>query len=111
MIVEVDETNYQEMIEEEFSKGKIVVLQFTSPYCDACMAMEFELEELDDEMQDISILAIDCANSEALAQDYDIIEVPTIKIYKDAQTLIFDGVGVVLAADIKEIIQESCRDL
>jgi thioredoxin 1 len=107
MIIEVDETDYQETVLEEFSKGRIVILKFGSPYCDACMAMDFELEELDETLENITIVEIDCASAESLAEMHDIMEVPTIKIYKDRDTLIFESVGVTLCADILKIIEES----
>ena len=107
MIREVDEFNFNEVLENEFSKGNIVVLKFESLYCDACMALEFELEELEEKMENLSVLKIDCSDNEALAESYDIEQVPTMIIYKDAENIIFNSVGITLAADIEKIIKES----
>jgi thioredoxin 1 len=104
-IIEVDEDNFKEELESAFGKNDIVILKFGSQYCDACMALGFELEEVDAKTKNITILEIDCSMSEELAQLYDIVEVPTMKIYKDSQTLLFDGVGVVLADDILGILE------
>ncbi len=107
MIIEVDELDFKEVLANEFSKGNIVILKFGSMYCDACMALGFELEELDEKMDNLSILEIDCSDSESLTQMYDIVQVPTMIIYKDANSMIFNAVGVTLAVDIEKIIKES----
>jgi thioredoxin 1 len=104
-IIEVDEDNFKNELSFAFERKDSVVLKFGSTYCDACMALGFELEELDEKLNNFTVLEIDCSTSETLAEEYDIIQVPTMKIYKDKESLIFDGVGVVLAADILEILE------
>ncbi len=105
-MIEVDGNNFNIEIEAAFQRGDVVILQFISMYCDSCMALGFELEELDEKMDNLTILEIDCGQSEDLAQMYEIQEVPAMKIYKKEDRLIYDGVGVVLAVDIKAMIEE-----
>ncbi len=109
-MIEVDGDNFNEEIEAAFQRGDVMILKFISMYCDSCMALGFELEELDEKMENLTILEIDCGASEDLAQMYDIIEVPTMKIYKSEDRLIYEGVGVVLSDDIEEMIQETQGD-
>jgi len=104
-MIEVDEENFEQELFSAFERKDSVVLKFGSTYCDACMALGFELEELDEKLDSVTVLEIDCSISEALAQKYDIVEVPTMKIYQDEENLIFDGVGVVLATDIAKILE------
>jgi len=104
-IIEVDEENFEYEISSAFERKDRVILKFSSTYCDACMALGFELEELDEKLEKLTILEIDCSVSDTLAQEFDIMQVPTMKIYKDKESLIFDAVGVVLASDIVEIIE------
>ena len=106
-IIEIDESEFEQEIEAAFERGDIVIIKFGSMYCDSCMALGFELEELDEKMDNLTVLDIDTPASEELAQLYDIVEVPTMKIYKDREHLIYDGVGVRLAADIEQIIKEN----
>ena len=68
--IQVDEMDFSEVLNNEFDKGQIVILKFGSEYCDACMALEFELEEIDDAHENVSVLEIDCGESEDLAQKY-----------------------------------------
>ncbi len=105
-IIEVDSDNFNAEIEAAFQRGDVVILKFISMYCDSCMALGFELEELDEKLEALTILEVDCGVSEDLAQMYDIVEVPTMKIYKSENELIYDGVGVVLAADIEAMLQK-----
>jgi thioredoxin 1 len=106
-IIEVDEDDFNEILEEEFSKENIVILKFGSEFCDSCFALETELEELDDSRENISILSIDCDESMELSQKYYIHRLPTMIIYKDRETTLYRGEGVVLAQDILQIIDEA----
>ncbi len=104
-IIEVDDTDFQETLDAEFNKGQIVILKFGSEYCDTCMALGFELEEITDKHQNISVLEIDCGESEQLTELYAIQQVPTMVIYKDKHTTLWHKEGVVLADDIENIIE------
>ncbi len=102
--IEVDEINFEEVISKEFEKGQIVILKFGSELCDACIAQDFELEEMDDNHENISVLEIDCVDSEDLAQRYAVTQVPTIVIYENENSVIWQKEGVILAQDIEKII-------
>ena len=58
-------------------------------------------------MDDVTVLMVDTSESPELAEQYDIFELPTMIIYKDAQTPIFRKEGVMLAQDIEQIIKEN----
>lgn len=103
--IEVDEDDFQEVLAQEFNKNQIVILKFATEYCDACMALGFELEEVEDNNDNVSILEIDCSYSEELARQYGIVEVPTMMIYENENTLLWNKKGVVLAQDIQTIIE------
>jgi len=103
-IIEVDETDFQEELAKGFTQGNPVILKFGSEYCDTCMAQGFELEEIDEKYDNVTILEIDCGESEQLAEMYGIMQVPTMIIYKDEDTILWNREGVVLADDIVEII-------
>ena len=70
------------------------------------MALGFELEELDDNNDNISILEIDCGESEELANSYGISQVPTMIIYENKESKLWHKEGVMLAQDIEEIIAQ-----
>jgi thioredoxin 1 len=103
--MEVDELDFQEVLEEEFQKGQIVILKFVTEYCDACMALGFELEEIEEKYENVSILEIDCSDSEQLAHEYGVIEVPKMIIYENRDSILWNKKGIVLAQDIENIIK------
>ncbi len=106
-IIEVDDTDFSENIEAAFEKGQCVVLKFGSPLCDGCMIQELEIEELDELVDDLVILDIDLSTAESLAYEFDITEVPTTIIYKDRDTMLLHKTGIILAADMKKILEEA----
>ena len=104
-LIEVEGPEFQSVLEEEFSKGNKIILKFVSPYCDACMALGFELEDIEDR-DDVSVLEIDCVESGEIAEIYDVMEVPTMVIYKNKETMLLNTTGVMMAQDIENIIDE-----
>ena len=95
------------MLSKQFEEKKTVILKFGSEFCDACSALGWELEDIDKYYDNISTLLIDCNDSQGLAESYDIYGLPTMIIYKDAQTMVYRGEGVLLSQDIKEIIEQT----
>ena len=102
--IQVDDFDFDEVLDAEFQKKQIVTLKFGSEYCDACMALEFELEEIDDAYENVSVLEIDCGDSEALTEKFGIIQVPTMIIYENKNSTLWHKQGVILAQDIEKII-------
>jgi thioredoxin-like negative regulator of GroEL len=105
-VIEIDGENFQEVLQEHLETYRVVILKFESQYCDGCIALGFELEELEEsDEENIAILEIDCADNELVAQLYNVTRVPAMAIYKNKE-LIYNGAGVILAADILEMIKE-----
>ena len=102
--IKVDETDFEEILADEFSKDKMVILKFGSEYCDACIALDFELEEIDDKYENVSVLEIDCGESQDLSSSYGVRQVPTMVICENANTTLWHKEGVLLAQDIEKII-------
>ena len=98
------ENNLDEVMEEEFSNGNMVILQFISELCDACVALDMELEEIDEKYDDISILSIDCNENDEIIEYYNIYQTPTMIIFNSQKEMIYNGEGVLLYQDIEKII-------
>ncbi|MBL1280094.1 MAG: thioredoxin family protein [Fluviicola sp.] len=101
---DVDISDFELIMQKEFKKKNTVILKFGAELCDACFALESELEDLEDENENISVLFIDCNEAQDIAEQYNIQKVPTMIIYKDADTMIYKDYGVILASDIKKVI-------
>ena len=104
--IEVDDTSFNEILNEEFSKGQKVILKFYTEFCDACMALDMELEDVDYDNENVSVIAIDCAECNFTAERYGIIQVPTTIIMKDANTTLLHIEGVMLSQDIEGVLNE-----
>ena len=102
--IEVDDNDFNEKLDKEFSKGQIVIIKFYTEFCDACMALDMELEDVDEENENVSVIEVDCAECEYTAEKYGVLQVPTMIIMKDKDTTLFHKEGIVLSQDIEEII-------
>ena len=103
-IIEVDEENFQQVLDEAFKRKEPVVIKFGSEYCEPCHALESELEELDEESENISIIMVDTDESPELAEKYDVFALPTMVIYDINQQIIYHQEGIILTEDIIKII-------
>ena len=104
-VFEVEELEFSKIMEEEFRKKQIVILKFGSEFCDACHALGGELEDVEEENENVSLLLIDCNDCQDLAEQYNIRKLPTMVIYKDSNTILYRGEGVVLSQDIEKMIE------
>ncbi|WP_373004238.1 thioredoxin family protein [Sulfurimonas sp.] len=104
-IFEVEAEDYQAIMDQEFSKGNTVILKFGSEFCEACSALEMELEQLDDMNDNVSILQIDTDQSPEIAEVYDVYQLPTMLIFKNRDYIIHEHEGVMLSEDIQKIIE------
>jgi thioredoxin 1 len=103
-ILEVDEEGFHQALTDAFEQKKTLILKFGSEYCEPCHALEGELEDLDDTLENLSILMIDTDESPELAEKYDVYALPTMVIYRDKETVIYHKEGIILADDIAKII-------
>ena len=101
--IEVDDFDFDDILKREFENGQKVIIKFGSQFCDACNALEFELEEIDEKYENITILEVECADSEELTTRYNITKVPTMVIYEDSNTTLWHKDGVMLADDIEKL--------
>lgn len=101
---EVEEENFDTLLTKELSKENFIILKFGAELCDACQALDFELEELDEKTKNISILNIDYHQCEGLSTRYEVEMLPTIFIYNHKNELLIAHEGVMLCNDILDII-------
>ena len=95
--IEVDEDNFEQVLTEEFDKKQIVILKFSSEFCEPYHALECELE-------DVSVLMIDTDESPDQAEQYEVYQLPAMVIYKSRTNMLYPREGVILSQDINEII-------
>jgi len=105
-IFEVDDDNFEEIMDREFEKGNIIILKFGSVFCEPCSALEMELEQIDETKgnENISIVYVDTDESPEIAESFDVYQLPTMIIFKDKENIIYENEGVLLYEDIQKIL-------
>ena len=102
--IEVDETNIEQHLESQFEQGQTLIIKFGSEWCEPCHALEGELEDVDDDHENVTVLMVDTDTSAELAAQYSVHALPTMLIYNKNREMIYRGEGVLLAQDIEELI-------
>ena len=74
--IEVNEMNILAVMQEEFANKQTVILKFGSEWCEYCHALQGEVEDVDNEK--VSVLVIDTDESQELAGQYSIQQLPTM---------------------------------
>ena len=68
-------------------KDKVVLLDFFATWCGPCRMIAPVIEELSDEMADVSFAKIDVDELPELAQQYGIVSIPTLVLLKDGKEI------------------------
>lgn len=75
------------------SKG-LVFVDFWAEWCTPCLALNPIMEEIGTEFKDkVKILKLDVDNNPATQQKYFVMNIPTVKLFKDGE-LVENFVGV-----------------
>ncbi|MDO4288803.1 MAG: thioredoxin [Eubacterium sp.] len=71
---------------EEVLKGKgVTLVDFFATWCGPCKALAPVLDELAAVEKDVNIVKVDVDAENALAMEYRVMSVPTVKIFKDGE--------------------------
>ena len=86
-IVEIDESNAQQLLIEE-SMARPVVVDFWADWCGPCKQLMPILEKLADEYQGAFLLAkVNADEQQMLAQQLGVRSLPTVMVIKDGQPI------------------------
>jgi len=81
MVIEINESDFDEKI-----SGKCLV-SFSTTWCGPCKMLTPVMEELSEEMKDVSFYKVDADVSVELGVDFDIVTVPTLIMFEDGQAV------------------------
>lgn len=70
--------------ENVIKEGKVLV-DFYADWCGPCKMQAPVLEELSNEMSDVTIVKVNVDNDPAIAQKYSVMSIPTLVLFKDGK--------------------------
>ena len=101
MVMHVSASDFEEEVLKE--KG-VVVVDFWATWCGPCKMIAPIVEELDEEMSNVKFVKVDVDKNPQIANQYKIVSIPTLKIFKDGKlinTLIGFKTKVALKIDVE----------
>lgn len=102
MLNHVNDNNFEE---EVLKSSGVVVVDFYATWCGPCKMLAPVLEELSQEVSNAKIVKIDVDENPVTANMYKVVNIPTIKIFKDGE-LVDTKVGFQPKDNLKEAIEE-----
>ncbi|CUO13464.1 MAG: thioredoxin [Sarcina ventriculi] len=84
MVMHVSASDFEEEVLKE--KG-VVVVDFWATWCGPCKMIAPIVEELDEEMSNVKFVKVDVDKNPQIANQYKIVSIPTLKIFKDGKLI------------------------
>ncbi|MGC9398955.1 MAG: thioredoxin [Anaerolineae bacterium] len=80
--------NSENFEEKVLQASKPVLVDFWASWCPPCRALAPTLEELAEEMKDeLEIMKVDVQTSSDLSAHYDVLNIPTMILFKDGEAV------------------------
>ncbi len=83
-VINVDDNNFKT---EVLDSQQPVLVDFFAPWCAPCRLAEPVLKELAQEKPEIKIAKINVDENQVTAQQYQIMSIPTVVLFKDGQVV------------------------
>lgn len=81
----IDQNEFNELV---LKNTGVVLVDFFATWCGPCKALAPVLEEVSSEIKEKAhVYKVDIDQSQALAQEYRVMSVPTMKIFKNGQVV------------------------
>jgi len=87
-----------EAVEKARREGKPALIDFTAPWCSACVAQDSIIDRVQETLKDASVTRIDVEDHPKVAEDYDILSLPSILLFAPDGQLVWRSAGRVVPA-------------
>ncbi|QAA30888.1 thioredoxin [Clostridium manihotivorum] len=82
MVKHVEENDFNEVVLES---EQLVLVDFWATWCGPCKMVAPILEQLSEEMSNVTFAKVDVDNNPNLADKYEIASIPTIMLFKNGE--------------------------
>ncbi len=95
---------YDKNFEEFVSQNAVVVVDFYADWCMPCRIMSPRIDELSEELKEVSFGKLNVDENSSIAQRFGIISIPTLIIFKNGSQ-----VDEIVGTRSKEGVRETVR--
>lgn len=100
-LIEVTKENFEaEVLQSELP----VLADFNAGWCNPCKSIKTMLEELAESRTDVKVVSIDIDDQDELAEDYDVISIPCLVLFKGGEE-VNRSVGLISRDAIAELVE------
>ena len=98
--------NENEFEVEVLKEDGVVVVDFSAAWCGPCKMMAPILEQVQDKIKNVKIIKVDVDENPNLADEYEVRNIPTIKVFKEGE-VVSTKVGFLPKASLIEMIEKT----
>ena len=100
-VIHLENNNFNEII----NNNKFVVVDFFANWCGPCKMLSPVIEDLSNEMSNITFLKVNVDNNSEIAEQFQIMSIPALIFFKDGK-VISKTVGFQPKETLKKYIDE-----
>lgn len=82
MLIEGSESNFNQLVNND-----LVLVDFFAEWCGPCRMLEPVLDDVANDRSDFDIVKVDIDKNRALAQQFGVMSVPTLMIFKKGELI------------------------
>lgn len=94
----------QDSFEEEVLKKEKVLVDFNAKWCGPCRMLGPVLEQVSNEIENVSFVSIDTDDNHELAKEYGIMSIPCLIVFENGKET-KRSIGLISKSEIENLIK------